>query len=96
MHHKLWCTGHLFDQMVYVMILIGRWLFLQANKLINIRCSDFDPKGHLIMEDGQCLLLVLQIKGKTDDHPVILKLYHDNVCPEFCPVCHLLYYVNKA
>ena len=92
--HMLW-DGNPYTCMVYTMVLVGLSLFLRASELLSLRACDFYEKGHIILEDGVSSL-VLKVKGKNDNKWIYFKLCRNDVLPWFCPVRHLLYYVEMA
>jgi hypothetical protein len=84
--------NNLEDFQMYVMILIGFKLFLRCNELLLLRVEDFDMKQTVLDEDD-VRAVVLWIQGKSDRGEKGLGIFADELCPEFCPLRHLLVYL---
>jgi hypothetical protein len=88
-------SGDINDMKTYVMIILGIKLFLRANELIKLKLDMFGLDYQIVSTDNVRALSVT-IQGKTDPVPVTLMIFSDDECPEFCPVRHLLAYVERA
>ncbi|KAL7580469.1 hypothetical protein ACA910_004483 [Epithemia clementina (nom. ined.)] len=89
----LWTPGKPYGIMLYTMILVGMSLFLRSDELLSINTAHFEQRGTIVVE-GLISSLVLFIQGKNDPRPIYMKLFRNDKCPEFCPVRHLLFYIE--
>lgn len=88
-------TGIFSDFQLYVMIVLGFKLFLRASELIALKVEDFEQELQILKLNRVDTMSVI-VQGKTDPLPVRLVLFADDVCPEFCPVRHMLVYMAFA
>jgi hypothetical protein len=82
-------------QQLYLMILLGVLTFGRADDTCAIRLNDF-PKGHASVAHSPFLVrhVSVYVKGKGKSKYTLLRLFRDDICPEFCPVRHLLAYLH--
>lgn len=84
-------------QQLYVMMLIGIKLFLRGTEICEIKLGDF-PTLHTSVSTKNggfdVHYISLQVLGKDKTDFTTLRLYRDDSCPEFCPVRHLLAYIE--
>jgi hypothetical protein len=85
------------DMKAYVMILLGIKLFLRASELVKLKMENFDDVQRFqIVSLNNVRALCVKVKGKCDPKPVTLMIFSDDDNPEFCPVRHLLAYIERA
>ena len=84
-------------QQLYLMMLLGIKTFGRADDTCVIKLADF-PREHGNVSRSPFLVKYVSVfvrgKGKEDDEYTLLRLFRDDICPEFCPVRHLLAYLH--
>lgn len=82
---------------LYIMILLGVKLFGRSDDVCTVKLGDF-PKGHgnVGIFPFTVRYVSVYFKGKNQNHYTLLRLFKDDICPEFCIVRHLLAYLHVA
>ena len=75
-----------------VMILVAICLFFCFNDLDGMTIEHFIPEQFVSDPAGNVMGICIKVFGKTNTDWVTLTLWTDDECPEFCPVCLLLFY----
>lgn len=89
--------NNLYNMQTYVMMLIGIHLFLRADEVISLGFDNFQMDAAQVESpENRVDSLVVWVKGKTDKHRVFLRLYRDDENPDFCPIRHLLCYIQAT
>jgi hypothetical protein len=89
--------GNMYNMQTYVMMLLGINLFLRASEVITLGFDNFQMNAAEVeFAEHRVDSLVLWVKGKNDAEKVFFRLYCDDDNPEFCPVCHLLCYIQAS
>ena len=89
--------GSMYNMQTYVMLLLGINLFLRASEVITLGFDNFQMNAAKVeVLEHRVDSLVLWIKGKNDAEKVFFRLYRDDDNPEFCPIRHLLCYIQSA
>ena len=79
-------TKNTIDFQMWAMTIDGIWLFLHAEELSLVEVKDFKIDFFTVWP-GSVHKIAVKVQGKTDAKPVLLSLFRDDHCPEFCPIC---------
>jgi hypothetical protein len=82
---------------LYCMILLGIITFGRSENVCEVKLGHF-PKGHgnVAIDPIAVRYVSVYVRGKNHNHWTLLRMFRDDICPEFCPVRHLLAYVHIA
>lgn len=89
-------SNDLFDFQIFVMILLSVKLFLRADEICSLKIENFNQDLFVLSEKRFVEGLAVTIQGKSDKVPVTLMIWADQETPKFCPVRHLLVYLNET
>jgi len=78
----------------YTKMLVGAHLFLRQGETMDMKTEDIDWDLCIIDPDGTIVALCFVVEGKSDDGPQYFLLWRRDECVEFCPVRHLLAYLD--
>lgn len=87
-------TNNISDYQIYVMILLGIYMFLRFDEVANLSFDHYLPEYTVVRRDGYIENLLFKVKGKADKCYVYLSLKRNDEFPHFCPVRHLLMYLH--
>jgi hypothetical protein len=79
-----------------VMIMVGVCLFFRFDDLDGLTAKYFIPEQFVFDSAGNLMGMCLKVFGKSDKDWVTLMLWRDDECPELCPVCLILVYIDVS
>jgi hypothetical protein len=91
--------GSMYKMQTYLMMILGINLFLLASEVIALGFDNFQmDAAEVEFPEHRVDSLVLWVKGKGDAEKVFLRIYRDDDDdnPEFCPIRHLLCYIQAT
>jgi hypothetical protein len=78
---------------IYVVVLMGINIFLRANELLSSKMEHFDKNLSVVNAEEECAISIW-VKGKSDKIKKGLYFFKDAICPECCPLWHILVYIS--
>jgi hypothetical protein len=87
-------SNSLVDLQTMFMIMVAICLFFRFNDLDSMTIEHFILKQFVFDPAGYSMGICMKVFGKDDTDWVMLTLWMDDECPEFCPVCLLLVYIH--
>lgn len=80
---------------LYLMMIMGIILFGRSDDVCTIKLGDFPPcHGNVGIDPFTVRYVSIYFLGKNRKQYTLLRLFRDDICPEFCPVRHLLTYLH--
>lgn len=89
--------GNMYHMQTYLLMILGIKLFLRADEVIKLRFDNFQmDAAEVEFAQNRVDSLVVWVEGKSDKEKVFLRIYRDDDNPVFCPIRHLLCYLQAT